>query len=90
MWIFNAKKEDKNEQTKKLSTFLNDKLNEQSIPQSKTNNEEIANEETYNKQFKMHIKVELKKKKTFNFLKLSKKERKLLAERKLYNKLCNN
>ena len=70
---FLMQKEDKNEPANKLSDFLTDKLNEQSKPQTETNNEEIDDEEVYYRQLDMHNKEELKKKKTFDFLNYQKK-----------------
>ena len=74
--------------SEKLSAFISDKMleNNKEKGNSNTNIEEDPEEEYY-RNLEAKIKSEIKKKKTFDFSKLSDKDRKMLAQRKLYNKM---
>ena len=74
--------------SEKLSAFISDKMieNNKDKGNSNTNIEEDPEEEYY-RNLEAKIKLEIKKKKTFDFSKLSDKDRKMLAQRKLYNKM---
>lgn len=74
----------------KLSAFISDKMlenNKSKLDSNNINKQCDDPEEEYYKNLENQIKEEIKKKGTFDFSKLSDKDRKLLAQRKLYNKM---
>lgn len=74
----------------KLSAYISDKMLENNKSKLESNNINRPcddPEEEYYKNLESHIKEEIKKKGTFDFSKLSDKDRKLLAQRKLYNRM---
>ena len=74
--------------SEKLSAFISDKMLESNKEKGNINiNIEEDPEEEYYRNLEAKIKLEIKKKKTFDFSKLSDKDRKMLAQRKLYNKM---
>ena len=74
--------------SEKLSAFISDKMLESNKEKGNSNtNIEEDPEEEYYRNLEAKIKLEIKKKKTFDFSKLSDKDRKMLAQRKLYNKM---
>lgn len=74
--------------SEKLSAFISDKMLESNKEKGNSNiNIEEDSEEEYYRNLEAKIKLEIKKKKTFDFSKLSDKDRKMLAQRKLYNKM---
>ena len=88
------KETEKNSPSKQLSTKLSDKLLEEhkkkllEIEKEKNKIAENENEEeNYYEMLQNKIKEEIKKKGDFDFSKLSDKDRKILAQRKLYNKM---
>lgn len=74
--------------SEKLSAFISDKMIENNKEKVNSNTKiEEDPEEEYYRNLEEKIKLEIKKKKTFDFSKLSDKDRKMLAQRKLYNKM---
>ena len=88
------KETEKNSPSKQLSTKLSDKLLEEhkkKLAETEKEKNRIAEneneEEQYYEMLQNKIKEEIKKKGDFDFNKLSDKDRKILAQRKLYNKM---
>lgn len=71
----------------KLSNYLGEKLMEENKAKMMSNDED---EDHYYNNLVSYIKSEMKKKGTFDFTKLSEKDRKLLAQKKLYSRMDNN
>ena len=81
--------EKENEPSNKLSEFISEKMLKKQRELNKEKKEINPEDEYYNK-LQQRIKDEIKKKGSFNFSLLSEKDRKLLAQRKLYNKIGKN
>ena len=81
--------EKENEPSNKLSEFISEKMLNKQRELNKEKKEINPEDEYYNK-LQQRIKDEIKKKGSFNFSLLSEKDRKLLAQRKLYNKIGKN
>ena len=81
--------EQENEPSNKLSEFISEKMLNKQRELNKEKKEINPEDEYYNK-LQQRIKDEIKKKGSFNFSLLSEKDRKLLAQRKLYNKIGKN
>ena len=81
--------EQENEPSNKLSEFISAKMLNKQRELNKEKKEINPEDEYYNK-LQQRIKDEIKKKGSFNFSLLSEKDRKLLAQRKLYNKIGKN
>ena len=73
----------------KLSSLLSQKILEEKKRKllEEEKEREKNEEEQYYEELQKRIKDEMRKKKTFDFNKLSDKDRKILAQRKLYNKI---
>ena len=77
--------EQENEPSNKLSEYISNKMINKDKIETK-----ISPEDEYYYKLKERIKNEIKKKGSFNFNLLSEKDRKLLAQKKLYNKIGKN
>jgi hypothetical protein len=77
--------EQENEPSNKLSEYISNKMINKDKIETK-----VSPEDEYYYKLKERIKNEIKQKGSFNFNLLSEKDRKLLAQKKLYNKIGKN